>query len=1668
MSVAEFIIPRNLEDLEKTPDKDSPSRYFVECIMNVQDMSEPEQVSTLQAIFNEMGSSGRSAKGSGPIAIFHSSKFDTLYSYVKFLSSLGRDSKVLLCNELPQLLKKLCKQIAHILSKRQTNATDPSDRSPAPEVDNQFHVIARSAVKMYCFLISSVIQLIESDPAPTEDGNARPDSASQSQVSTRTRSRTRGGQANAESTDIIDLSTKEAALTSLLELLSSDISPIWSRSATFDTSPPEQVTSDSFTTPARRSGSNTPQQHEGGEIDAGVLTIIYSLVLKLLTNKNNLFEYGGVSRSGEFTAVGHVMHMLLFALNYHFVQQSDIKEDTRIQLQRMQIEESAAENADVEAALPKEETDPNKKIKTDLVESYFRHKSVAADVRDEIISPLCELMMKHDFIAKFLAASVHMIDRESHQRGHEENFMTQDQWTTLPSPSSPAESTPARSELSHTPGITVSSNTHTETAGSWHRRFLRGIFEAISECCGVQPAIVEIKETGEPNNTAEAETQNSAGTDAEESESGESAAESEPKTDQPVPKAATEKHWKIEYFACQAHIDANSCKNLVVFFEHLSEHHVAIIHHNFDLLKPLLLYGESYDLRKAIVSALQQIAIAKHAKLTRLKASLSKGTSQDAVLYKEACESYLETLNLLFMRLMDVSFVVRTHCVKVFSHLWERKILPLPYQLKVLEAAVLRLEDRNNHTRKAAFHLINTAISNNSFTGKFLSLRRIKAKHDEVQRSIEEGSAMPRDSYAPEGGLASEDAGSPMHSRLSFSSMAELSGMQGSSTVIDGEPAPRRSRGPEPSLDEKKQKLRYYTMGIRFIEMFHKGIESAFNMLKSRVLADITEAIDLISRAHELRVDTALEDAYKIFPLIYSDEIAVQDAIRSAFCNMMFTHYRRQTNIPLLYRNIACIRNLMRMLAMCNDGIIGAVETICKQLASQKPLEAVITDDILSTVWGIAVGEAETGNLRFTDEEVVENADLHQRRYAMKLYSILVHANLRSIRDRMPEIAQEVLPKWSADCLLSSYLFESIERLTLYKSFAPLPHSDPLIGLVAQQIVRPTSHIQGWMIMAESGISLISSVCENSYEILETIMQTMESRVKQEVPAACRKKLFSMPEEDGDEVMEESDDTIDTEAVQNVLTQFIFTLGHAAMKQFVHIDKWERAAQTKVECGDDAPPLFAKKGDTAANAPKPKTPKRTEGTDAMNRELGFDSKEFKREEVREAAEKARDALFESGAIAKRYADSLIKWVGHFLQTDTSEVTMTQDQEISAKEAEILSNVYLRTTTTLTLNKFMIISEPFCRQNIRMLFTVLRHSPHWWIRTNCLIGIGDLLCAHPNVVQPYLHPSQEHITALLDPSTEPRTRCTAVTICVHLALNDMMRIPEMTPYLLALIADDDPAIASMGVSFLHELHSKNKNFVYNMLPVVVIHLSKNFEDCEGKFVQAMRPILSKIEKDKQAESIIDKLCSRFPAVGASRTTAFDLTVARYITFCLSELNYASDRVVGKVCADSNFNMYKRWLFDDKIRKLFSMIATKARRSGFSTSAGDERENALSQGASQRGGARADRRGRVAILDEWEARIEQHLQQESQADAFAKQTPKKQTVNSAATVPSAPDTREIPPEQPADLLISPPQSVQPPAKRVVDEFAIPADEASRIIPVKKEARCLDPDACDAGSN
>jgi condensin complex subunit 1 len=150
---------------------------------------------------------------------------------------------------------------------------------------------------------------------------------------------------------------------------------------------------------------------------------------------------------------------------------------------------------------------------------------------------------------------------------------------------------------------------------------------------------------------------------------------------------------------------------------------------------------------------------------------------------------------------------------------------------------------------------------------------------------------------------------------------------------------------------------------------------------------------------------------------------------------------------------------------------------------------------------------------------------------------------------------------------------------------------------------------------------------------------------------------------------------------------------------------------------------------------------------------------------------------------------------------------------------------------------------------------------------------------------------------------------------------MIKVKGQISELALCLEDTEQQISDRAKSFFSEF-SRKTNALYNVLPDIISNLidpdSSNISS--DAFRNIMKYLLSFIEKERQTDGLIDKICQRFRV---SRTEQ----QSRDLAFCLSLLN-CSERGMKKLL--ENLPCYQGLLSDDVLYNLFMQILSKAKK------------------------------------------------------------------------------------------------------------------------------------------
>ena len=259
---------------------------------------------------------------------------------------------------------------------------------------------------------------------------------------------------------------------------------------------------------------------------------------------------------------------------------------------------------------------------------------------------------------------------------------------------------------------------------------------------------------------------------------------------------------------------------------------------------------------------------------------------------------------------------------------------------------------------------------------------------------------------------------------------------------------------------------------------------------------------------------------------------------------------------------------------------------------------------------------------------------------------------------------------------------------------------------------------------------------------------------------------------------------------------------------------------------------------------------------------------------------------------------------------------------------------------LTFVKLMCLSAKLCtRDNLQLVFTLMEKSSNARVRAQLIVGVGDLVYRFPNALEPWT----SHLYLPLRDQTCAQVRVNTIRVLSHLILKEMIKTRGQIYEIALCTIDTDPQISALAKLFFQELAQRNNGLViYNAMPDIISQLSggsgggavasalnQGTSDAsagrhieEDEFRTVVTYLFTFIKRDKQCETLIEKLCYGFRAASASERKCRDLA------FCLSKLQL-SDNGIKKL--KETFKWYADKMTIQPVYELFKNgILKNARR------------------------------------------------------------------------------------------------------------------------------------------
>ncbi|XP_014722064.2 condensin complex subunit 1 isoform X1 [Equus asinus] len=978
--------------------------------------------------------------------------------------------------------------------------------------------------------------------------------------------------------------------------------------------------------------------------------------------------------------------------------------------------------------------------------------------------------------------------------------------------------------------------------------------------------------------------------------------------------------------------DPSGAKGFAAFLTELAERIPAILISSMCILIDHL-DGENYMMRNAVLAAMAEMVLQV----------LNGDQLEEAA--RDTRDQFLDTLQ---AHGHDVNSFVRSRVLQLFTRIVQQKALPLTRFQAVVALAVGRLADKSVLVCKNAIQLLASFLANNPFSCRLsdtdlagpLQKETQKLQEMRAQRRIaatsavldpeEEWEAMlpelkstlqqllrlPQEEEEVPEEIANTETTEEVKGRIrrllakasykraiiltreaighfqkseAFSQMdpeeAEEARFLNLLGAIFKDPAASTQKNPQesaenmgpgqtdgkdkPSVSEpekswEKDELVKQEMLVQYLQdaySFSQKITEAIGIISKMMYENtatvVQEVIEFFVMVFQFGVPQAVFGVRHMLPLIWSKEPGVREAVLNAYRQL----YLNPKGDSARAKAQALIQNLSLLLVDASVGTIQCLEEILCEFVQKDELRPAVTQ----LLWERATEKAPCSPL--------------ERCSSVMLLGMMARGKPEIVGSNLDTLVSIGLEeKFPQDYRLAQQVCHAIANISdrrkpsLGKRYPPfrLPQEHRLFERLREMVTKGFVHPDPlWVPFKEVAVTLIYQLAEGPEGICAQILQ------------GCAKQAQEKLEEKNPT----QEDLQDTPTLPAFLLMNLLSLaGDVALQQLVHLEQAVSGELCRRR---------VLREEQEHNTKNPKE-KNTGSETTMEEEMGL-----------------------VGATADDTEAELIRSICEMELLDGRQILAAFVPLVLkvCNNPGLYSNPELSVAASLALGKFCMISATFCDSQLRLLFTMLEKSSLPIVRSNLMVATGDLAIRFPNLVDPWT----PHLYARLrDPAQQVRK--TAGLVMTLLILKDMVKVKGQVSEMAVLLIDPAPHIAALAKSFFSELSHKG-NAIYNLLPDIISRLSDPAGGVEEEpFHTIMKQLLSYITKDKQTETLVEKLCQRFRTARTERQY-------RDLAYCVSQLPL-TERGLRKML--DNFDCFGDKLSDESIFSAFLSVVSKLRR------------------------------------------------------------------------------------------------------------------------------------------
>jgi len=914
--------------------------------------------------------------------------------------------------------------------------------------------------------------------------------------------------------------------------------------------------------------------------------------------------------------------------------------------------------------------------------------------------------------------------------------------------------------------------------------------------------------------------------------------------------------------------ESTGIKNCSVFLSKLSLRIPKVMFSSLGKLLGLLDW-EAYQLRIAFVNIITNFVIEV----------LTKNIQdvEDTEMRNNYQKTKDKLLRILLRRIYDKTSFVRKEVLNCFKIMIVKNVIDTYFYEDLMSVALGRIKDVSINVRKAAMSLLEEIIKIKAI---FYEIKETKgggfmAKWD-VERELNNLDKLLKENVEKSNSIKGEIK----ILRMKFVDENPDSNKEDINEKLTADPAFLELKDQYDKVSKYKvdhdEFVDFYEGYVSLLSSLESSVPLLTQLLGSKTQSDIVESIKLLTYLQKMNISRAVQGTKKILVLFFNKDDSVKREALEAYKTLY------------LKDDMGLDQRAFALIELLKDA--DASEEVCvEEFLSLAVRENVMSGDIYKALWKI---------FKMCNNTAVEKQNA---RAALKILRIATEHNqniLSKEEDTLKEHTLKELDSVDTDFLLINEQIKAWEKLILHQKESGPKIDEFLFSIMIKLVKQFGTENPEWNCAAEQFINSLFVIKQlKAYKKAELFLHSLIKKISSEQDDVIDQIEAEIQEREDIEIDESLFDR-ELKFNQYMLAQMIFVAGHIGIKMIIYIEniekllekRWEKKKQKKKDARgqnedqEEELDLIAGGGDAALEADRTFLTNVTEKT-----------------------------LLQKNLLSK-FVPVVDKIVEHIF----SKYGNLDHEKVST---------FLERVAVLTYWKFILISSEYCQSRIDRLFELLSLKGFdSKVKSNILICIGDLYKRFPTILDSF---HQKFFLNLSSDNSYVRRHC--LRVISHLALNDMIKIRGEISDICMLLKDQDDKIRDLVKLFLHELHSKHNDTIYNLIPEAINRLSECEHFKVDDFEDIAKILVKYVEKDKQIEMLLDKLCQKLSNSQSKLTSSpnsLDRKEVRNTAYTISILNI-SEKHLPKLM--DHYDKYKACIQkDEHVRNSFKSIPPKFKK------------------------------------------------------------------------------------------------------------------------------------------